>query len=137
FLLYVAGVYRHFIWAGRLGLHRPQMEHKPIGTTEKDASAAAEEMRDKIKLYFEEMNVPSRYLDFMYSAPPNEVRWLPQNQFNSDVKGYAPEVRALLEARCTPHFSEKQSKQIDSWLAQTNAELRFEAWNNLFRHTSE
>ena len=137
FLLFVAGSYRHFVWAGRLGIHRPQIEHQPIGTTEKDVSAMTDDFRNKIKLYFEEMNVPNRYLDLMYSVPPNQVHWLTQSEFNTDLKGYVPEVRALFEAKCNPHFWEIRSKETDSCVGQANAELRTEAWTKIFRHTSE
>ena len=57
-------------------------------------------MRSKIKLYFEEMNVPTKYLDLMFSVSPKEIRWLTQSEFESDLKGYIPEVRALLDAKC-------------------------------------
>jgi hypothetical protein len=137
FLLYVAGIYRHFVWAGRLGIHRPQVEHKPIGTTEKEISAATDEMRDKIKLYLETMDVPDKYLGFMYSIPPNEVHWLTQAEINSDLKGYVPEIRALLETKCDSHFLEKQSNEIARCIAKTNAVLRAEAWNKIFRDTEE
>ena len=137
FLLYVAGIYRHFVWAGRLGIHRPQVEHKPIGTTEKEVSAATDEMRNMIKLYLETMNVPDKYLDIMYSIPPNEVHWLTQTEINSDLKGYVSEIRALLETKCDSHFLEKQSNEIDRCVAKTNAELRAEAWSKIFRDTGE
>src|SRR5262249_14629891 len=107
------------------------------GTTEKDISATTDDMRNKIKLYFEEMNVSNRYLDLMYSLPPNEVHWVTQTEFNTDLKGYVPGERALVEAKCNSQFWEKQSKEIDRCVAQANAELRTEAWTKIFHRTSE
>jgi hypothetical protein len=132
FLLYVAGMYRDFIWAGRLGIHQPQIEHKPVGATENDISIAMVDMRDTIKRYLEEMNVPNKYLDLMYSVPPNEVRWVTQNEFNADLKGYIPEVRALLDAKCNARLGTKQSNEMDRCIAQIKSELRVEAWRKIF-----
>ena len=92
FLLYVAGIYREFVWAGRLGLHSPQLERKPIGATANDIAIATAEMRDKLKDYFGQMHVPHKYFDLMYSVPPTEVRWITQTELNADLKGYIPEV---------------------------------------------
>src|SRR5450759_2930875 len=117
FLLYVAGVYRDFIWAGRLGIHHP-IQRKPVGATEKEASIAAVDMRIKLKSYFEEMNVPNKYLDLMYSVPPNEVRWITQSEFNADLKGYIPEVQALLDAKCNSRLGAEQSNETHRCVAQ-------------------
>ena len=132
FLLYVAGVYREFIWAGRLGIHHPQIEHKPIGATESDLSIARVEMRDKIKRYLEEMNVPNKYLEFMYSTPPNEVHWITQSEFDSDLKGYIPQVQALLDAKCNSRPAIEQSSELRKCIVQTKTELRTEAWRTIF-----
>ena len=130
FLLYVAGVHREFIWAGRLGIHSPQVERKPIGVTEKDITIAAADMRNKLNEYFEQMNVPKKYLDSMYSVPSNEVRWITQSEFNADLKGYVPEVQALLDAKCNSTLA--VSTDIQKCIVQITAELRNEAWLKLF-----
>ena len=132
FLLYVAGVYREFIWAGRLGIHHPQIERKPLGATEKDLSIAMIEMRNKLEKYFEEMNVPNKYLDLMYSVPANEVRWITQREFNADLKGYIPELRALLDAKCNSRLGSEQSNEIHRCVVQIKTELRMEAWRKIF-----
>ena len=132
FLLYVAGVYREFIWVGRLGIHHPQIDYKPIGTTESDLSIATVDMRDKIKRYFEEMNVPSKYLDIMYSTPPNEVHWITQSEFDSDLKGYIPQVQALLEAKCNSRPGVEQGSELRKCMVQTKTEIRMEAWRTIF-----
>jgi len=132
FLLYVAGIYREFIWAGRLGIHHPQIEHKPVGATDKDLSIAMADMRNKLEKYFEEMNVPNKYLDLMYSVPANEVRWITQREFNADLKGYIPELRALLDAKCNSRLGSEQSNEIHRCVVQIKTELRMEAWRKIF-----
>jgi hypothetical protein len=132
FLLYVAGVYREFIWAGRLGIHHPQIEHKPIGATESDLSISTVGMKDIIKRYFEEMNVPNKYLDLMYSTPPNEVHWVTQTEFDSDLKGYVPELKALLEAKCNSRPAAEQGREVRKCIVQTKTEARMEAWRTIF-----
>jgi hypothetical protein len=132
FLLYIAGVYRDFIWAGRLGIHHPQIERKPVGATEKDISIAMVDMRNKLKRYFEDMNVPNKYLDLMYSVPPNEVRWVTQSEFNADLKGYIPEVQALLAAKCNARRGAEDSNEVHRCIAQVKTERRVEAWRRIF-----
>ena len=132
FLLYVAGVYRDFIWAGRLGIHQPQIEHKPIGVTESDVSIATADMRDKLKRYFEEMNVPNKYLDLMYSTPSNAVYWITQTEFDSDLKGYVPQLKSLLEAKCNLRLGAEQGSELHKCIVQTKTELRVEAWRTIF-----
>ena len=129
FLLYVAGVYREFIWAGRLGLHHPQLERKPIGVTETDIAVVTADMRSRLKDYFEQMDVPNKYLELMYSVPPNEVRWISQAEFNADLKGYVPEIRALLDAKCDSRLG---STEIQRCTAQIKTELRNAAWHKIF-----
>jgi hypothetical protein len=133
FLLYVAGIYREFIWAGRLGLHQPRLEHKQIGATEKDLATSTADMRDKLKDYFEQMNVPNKYLDLMYAIAPNEVRWITQTELNADLKGYIPEIRNLLDARCSLNRAAEDSTETRNCTAQMRTELRNEAWRKVFR----
>lgn len=133
FLLYVAGSYREFVWAGRLGLHSPQIERKPIGATANDIAVATADMRDKLKDYFGQMHVPEKYLDLMYSVPPMEVRWISQTEFNTDLKGYSPEVRAILDAKCNLRGGTEASTDTQRCISKTKTELRNEAWKKIFQ----
>ena len=125
FLIFVAGIYREFVWAGRLGIHHPGLEYKPIGTTENEVSMADEEMRNKVKSYLEEMNVPDKYLTLMYSTAPNGVRLITQAEFNADLKGYVPQLRDLLRAKCL-------RPDDRNCIRQATAQLRAEAWQKIF-----
>src|SRR3974377_1363218 len=125
FLIFVAGIYREFVWAGRLGIHHPRLEYKPIGTTENEVSMADDDIRNKLKTYLEEMNVPDKYLTLMYSTAPNGGRLITQAEFNADLKGYVPQLRDLLRAKCL--------KPDDrNCIRQATAQLRAEAGQKIF-----
>jgi len=131
FFLYVAGIYRTLNWAGRLGIHQPRMEQIREGLTEGDIANASARVRNAIKDYMESMNVPEKYLDLMYSVPPNEVRWITQEEFDADLKGYVPEVRKTLNERCgSLNEAEPHVRQC---ITQVKAEMVTAGWRNVFR----
>jgi len=77
------------------------------------------------------MNVPEKYLELMYSVPPNEVRWITQEEFDADLRGYVPEVRRILNERCgSLNELEPRARQC---ITQVKAELVTAAWRNAFR----
>jgi hypothetical protein len=133
FLLYVAGSYREFVWAGRVGLHSPQMERKPIGASANDIAVATAQMRDKLGEFFERMHVPKKYLDLMYSVPTSEVRWITQTELNTDIKGYVPEIRMILDDKCKLSRETEESTETQKCVSQIKTELRNEAWKKIFR----
>ena len=132
FLIYVAGVERKLNWIGRLGVHQPRLETKPFGASEADTKIASLEMRGAIKVYLDKMDVPNKYLELIYSVPSNDVRWITQQEFDADLKGYIPELRALLQAKCsTPHEAEKSDKGARC-VGNVMTELRAKAWHKIF-----
>ena len=132
FLIYVAGVERKLIWVGRLGVHEPRLETKPLGASEADTKIASTEMRGTLKVYLDKMDVPNKYLELIYSVPFNNVRWITQLEFDTDLRGYIPEVRALLKEKCSaPHEAEKSDKS-NRCAANVMTELRAEAWRKTF-----
>jgi hypothetical protein len=132
FLIYIAGIYRNLNWAGRLGIHEPLVKYKPIGASENDVKVAKIQMRNEIKRYFDKMNVPEKYADLMYSVPPNEVRWITQEEFDRDLRGYIPEIKALLESKCNSHGLPEQSDVKRKCIARTTAKLSTESWHKMF-----
>ena len=130
FLIYVAGIERKLNWIGRLGIHQPRLDYKPPGASEADTKIASLEIRSVIKVYLDKMNVPNKYLELIYSAPPNDVRWITQVEFDADLKGYIPEVRALLQAKCnTSHEPNYRAVQC---MRNVTTERRVEAWDKMF-----
>jgi hypothetical protein len=114
FFIFVAGIYRNLNWAGRLGVHRPiRLEGvaKPLSTDETLVSNFM--VRETAKKYLEEMDVPDKYLDLMFSVPPNEIRWITQKELDSDFRGFVPEFRDWVGAKCNPHSSHEKGASDD------------------------
>jgi hypothetical protein len=132
FFIYVAGIERKLNWIGRLGVHQPRLQAKPFGASEADTKIASIDMRDAIKVYLDKMDVPNKYLELIYSVPSNDVRWITQQEFDKDLRGYIPEVRALFQAKCKmPHEAEKSDK-AGRCASNVMTELRVDAWNKMF-----
>ena len=155
FLMYVAGIRRNLSGVGRLGVHQPVAEAEPW-ISEDVINAANKKMRNEINRYLEEMNVPEKYADLMYSVPANSVRWITQDEFDADLKGYVPAIKDIIEAKCNPKPNEiknnltepptvtsgpkqektapaKQSDEILKCLVQLTAQLPRESWGKMFK----
>lgn len=155
FLIYVSGINRHLAGAGRLGLHQPQFSPKATPQSEEKTEAAKTYVRNWIKSYLVTMNVPNNYVELMYSVPTNQLRWITQDEFDADLKGYVAPIRDLIDKKCNPRpdqiklnlteqpaitlrntsersLSTKQSDEILKCLVQTRAELPIEAWHKVF-----
>jgi hypothetical protein len=57
-------------------------------------------MRKVVEDYLKEMGVPAKYADLMFSIPKGQVRFINEDDFNSDFEGYIPEIQDWLEAKC-------------------------------------
>ena len=132
FLIYVAGVERRLNWAGRLGVHQPLLVSKPVGASEADMKIGSLEMRNAIKIYLDKMDVPDKYLELIYSVPSNDVRWITQQEFDTDLKGYVPEVRTLLQAKCNAAHEAEKLGAAARCARTVMTELRVEAWHRMF-----
>jgi hypothetical protein len=152
FFIYVAGVYRHLNWTGRLGYHRPiELESEASKLDVDQALNRTWRVRQLIQKYLADMDVPDKYIDLIYSVPFNEVHWVTQNEFDSDLQGLVPEAKAWIGAKCAnsgekntqnsgkPSLIEdtkisvgnNQTKEIRCWM-QLKTELSNEAWNKTF-----
>ena len=134
FIIYVAGVDRQLSRAGRLGIHRPRVQKKRDaaaddreGATDDEVSIVSAGVRNSLKLYLGRMNVPPRYLELMYSVPPDQVRWLTQEEFDQDLKGYISGVDDLLREKCAP------SSDRSGCVRRIRAELSEEGWHKIFQ----
>ena len=115
FLVYVSGVYRHLNWVGRLGVHRPTLaEGNAKALSVDNALDLTWRIRDTVKLYLEEMDVPDKYVDLIYSIPPNAIRWVTQSEFDSDLQGFVPEMRDWVGAECNPRTNEEKIPSTNS-----------------------
>jgi hypothetical protein len=46
------------------------------------------------------MDVPAKYVEEIYSAPKSRVRWIRNDEFESDFAGFIPELKAFVKAKC-------------------------------------
>jgi len=129
FLLYAAGVDRQLIAAGRLGLHQP----RSLRVETSGVTAASLGVRNEIRDYLARMNVPERYVELMYSIPVSEVRWITQQEFENDLKGYIPELGALIKEKCKTYESPGQVGEMRQCAADIRAKLSEAAWRALFQ----
>jgi hypothetical protein len=109
FFVYVSGIYRNMNWVGRLGVHRPiQLGGNARRLSGDEALKANWFVRETIKNYLKDMDVPDKYVDLVFSVPPNGMRWITQNEFDSDLRGFIPELKDWVGAKCDPHTSEEK-----------------------------
>jgi hypothetical protein len=132
FFMYVSGVYRNLGWVGRLGIHRPtQLESEANKLDVEQATNLAWRVRAFVKKYLEDMNVPDKYVDLMYSVPPNEVRWISQSEFESDIEGFVPDAKRWLSSKCNLQTKDEAAETRKCWMAY-KVQLSNEAWNKVF-----
>jgi hypothetical protein len=132
FFIYVSGVYRSLGWVGRLGIHRPtQLESETNKLDVEQATNLAWRVRGFVKKYLDDMNVPDKYVDLMYSVPPNEVRWISQSEFESDIEGFVPDAKRWLSSKCNLQTKDDAAETRKCWMAY-KVQLSNEAWNKVF-----
>jgi len=140
FLLFVSGIYRNINWAGRLGVHRPfrvRANMQPVRTSADPFVDIA--VRHAIESYLREMDVPAKYADLMFSTAPNKVRWITQEELDSDLDGLIPELKKHVDVKCggpaLPKSIEQHGGEADcradlEW--RLRAELPGKAWPLVF-----
>jgi hypothetical protein len=132
FFIYVSGVYRSLGWVVRLGIHRPtQLESETNKLDVEQATNLAWRVRGFVKKYLDDMNVPDKYVDLMYSVPPNEVRWISQSEFESDIEGFVPDAKRWLSTKCNLQTKDEAAETRKCWMA-SKVQLSNEAWNKVF-----
>ncbi len=132
FFIYVAGVYRNVNWVGRLGIHRPiQLEGNASKLDVDQTLNLNWQVRGLVKKYLEEMDVPDKYVDIMYSIPPNKLRMITQSEFDSDLRGFVPEMRERLHSKCGMPAGDQSIETVRCWM-RVKAEISDEAWKKVF-----
>jgi hypothetical protein len=152
FFIYVAGVYRHLNWTGRLGYHRPiELESEANKLDVEQALNHTWRVRQLIQKFLADMNVPDKYIDLIYSVPFSQVHWVTQAEFDSDLQGLVPEAKEWVSGKCTNSggqntqkvgkpslvantkisVGDNQTEELRCW-TQLKTELSHEAWNKMF-----
>jgi hypothetical protein len=150
FFIYVSGIYRNLSWAGRLGIHRPTQTEGYLKTANSDQVIRLNNsVRRAVDKYLREMNVRIKYVDLIYSTPPTETRWITQDELDSDLQGFIPSLKDVVDAKCdrpttagpsdkdkTVSIITKQPSEIAKCRMQVQAQLQtelpIEAWHNVF-----
>ncbi len=149
FMIYVAGIDRKLNWAGRLGLHRPmQLEGNNKGMNDNAKKQLSVGVRQAIDNYLRAMNLRIKYIDLMFSIPPNEIRWITQNELESDFQGLIPELKDVVDAKCNSLVTEQAADKENNVTVtakqneinkcrvqvqtQLEAELPIAAWRKVF-----
>jgi hypothetical protein len=71
-----------------LGIHRPYLTDSELrAQSDGQAIASASRVRDVVEGYLEEMGVPSKYTDLMFSIPKDDIRWIDSAEFHTDFNG--------------------------------------------------
>jgi hypothetical protein len=106
FFVYVSGIYRNLNWTGRLGVHQPTLlKSNGLTLSSDEALKSNWFVRESVKNYLKDMNVPDKYVDLVFSVPPTETRWINQSEFDSDLRGFIPELKDWVGAKCDLHTS--------------------------------
>ena len=103
FFVFVAGINRKSDGLGPaiLGIHRPSLSDKDKKTLEYDqVAAAADQTRSTVAKYLTIMDAPVRYAAEMFAVPSGRIRWIRNDEFDADLKGFIPELRAKFNAKC-------------------------------------
>jgi hypothetical protein len=149
FFIYVSGIYRNVNWAGRLGIHRPSPSESDLKKLSSDeVTNLNSRLRRAIENYLREMNVLVKYVDVMFSVSPYGMRWITQDELDSDLQGFIPSLKDVVEAKCNSVTSAGLDKEeITSAAAnrqgelvkcriqvqtQLRNELPIEAWHKVF-----
>jgi hypothetical protein len=107
FFIFVAGVYRSADDHGPpiLGIHGPTLMASAAAKLSPDqANMAIDQARKVIGDYFSAMDVPPKYTEEINSVPKTRMRWIRNDEFQSDFAGFIPELRGVIKAKCGTRF---------------------------------
>lgn len=98
FFIFVSGYERY---GHVLGIHRVFVRHDYLKKlSESEALTSSKEAKEIVTTYFNEMGVPSLFLDRALSTASGQIDFLSKNEINKYFTGYIPEYAEWLTARC-------------------------------------
>jgi hypothetical protein len=123
FFIFVAGIYRSADDHGSpiLGIHGPTLMASAAAKLPPERAAMAiDQTRKVIGDYFSAMDVPTKYTEEVNAVPKTRMRWIRNDEFQSDFGGFIPALRAAVKAKCGTRFDavdrgiQKRDDQISS-----------------------
>jgi len=104
FLVLLRGIFKNtdvFPFAPVIGIHQPYLSTEQLKElTGGQAIATANLTRAIVEKYFKEMDVPTKYIDQMFSVPKDQILWISEDDFDADFRGFIPSLRDWVDAKC-------------------------------------
>jgi hypothetical protein len=103
FFIFVAGVHRSHddVGSALLALHRPSLTADTLKRLSPEQAVTADgQARMMVDNYLKAMGVPEKYIETMYSEPARRIRWIRNDEFETDFDGFIPQLRDWIGARC-------------------------------------
>jgi len=116
FFVFVAGINRKSDGLGSaiIGIHRPVLSDKDRKTLDYDQVAmAADQIRSTVVKYLTIMDAPVRYAAEMFAVPSGRIRWIRNDEFDADLRGFIPELRDKLNAKCATHTNLENRSNLE------------------------
>jgi len=123
FFVFAAGVYRSRDFGDPiLGIHRPYLSDRELQRLSSDqAVAAARGIRAVVDRYLNEMSVPASYAERMFRVPTDQVQWIGNDDFETDLEGIIPELRDWVAVRGRAILDELRKKEMAGVSAEDKA----------------
>jgi hypothetical protein len=58
------------------------------------------------------MDVPTKYIDQMFSVPKDHIMWISDGDFDADFQNYTPSLRDWVKAKCAVTDVERAAKEV-------------------------
>jgi hypothetical protein len=85
------------------------LENGSTSVTENQNTAALyDRIHKTVENYLKVMDVPPKYAEDMYSVPKGMIQWVRNDEFNSDLAGFIPELKGLVDIRCSDRADMKK-----------------------------
>jgi hypothetical protein len=104
FFVFVGGIYKNTAFPSLspiLGIHRPYLASERLNELSGSQVLAASSLtRTALENYLKEMDVPTKYMNKMFSVPKDQILWISDEDFDADFANFIRSLRDRVEAKC-------------------------------------